>query len=192
MFSEDELLAITKIITGGRDRAIFDMLLDSGMRLSELAGIDMKDISEDCSTIKVYGKGGKERQVFLDTEAAASVTAYLVFDRPEPRRGDRLFLTVDGYPLTAIRIQKILEIIGKKAGLQQRLSPHKLRHTYATWSLRNGANLEYVRRTLGHTDIKTTEIYLHLSNRDIKEAHRTSSPVSNIQRKINSRKTVRS
>ena len=191
MLSEDELLSVTKIITGGRDRAIFDMLLDSGMRLSELAGIDMKDISKDCGTVKVYGKGGKERQVFLDTEAATSVSAYLIFNRPEPRREDRLFLTRDGYPLTAIRIQKILEIIGKKAGLQQRLSPHKLRHTYATWSLRNGANLEYVRRTLGHTDIKTTEIYLHLSNRDIEEAHRTSSPVSNLQRKINSRKPVR-
>ena len=67
-----------------------------------------------------------------------------------------------------------------KAGLRHRLSPHKLRHTYATESLKHGANLEHIRRTLGHTDIKTTEIYLSLADKDIQEAHKSFSPVSNL------------
>ena len=82
--------------------------------------------------------------------------------------------------MTAARIQKVLERVGKKAGLRHRLSPHKLRHTYATESLKHGASLEHIRLTLGHTDIKTTEIYLSLSDKDVQQAHRTFSPVTNL------------
>lgn len=92
-----------------------------------------------------------------------------------------MFLTEDGRPLTASRIQKILERIGKKAGIKRRLSPHKLRHSYATVSLKNGANLDYVRRTLGHTDITTTEVYLELTDADVQQAHKKFSPIANLK-----------
>lgn len=91
--------------------------------------------------------------------------------------------------MTPNRIQKILELMGKKAGLKQRLSAHKLRHTYATLRLKNGGNLEYIRRTLRHNDIKTTQIYLELSDSDIEEAHNRFSSLSNLKKKINGMKS---
>ena len=104
-------------------------------------------------------------------------------ERPEPVGEDWLFLTDDGRPLTNQRVQKMLNTIGKKAGLNKRLCPHRLRHTAATLSLKYGANLDYVRRILGHTDIKTTEVYLGICDADVAEAHRKFSPVANLAKK---------
>ena len=101
--------------------------------------------------------------------------------RPQPKSEDRLFLTVNGYPLTTTRVQKLLEVIGRKAGLKTRLSAHKLRHTYATLCLKNGNNLEYVRITLGHSDIKTTsDAYLAASDSDVASACKRFSPIANL------------
>ena len=118
--------------------------------------------------------------MFVSEEAVCDIGVYWAFERANST-SDALFLTEDGRPLTASRIQKILERIGKKAGIKRRLSPHKLRHSYATVSLKNGANLDYVRRTLGHTDIATTEVYLELTDADVQQAHKKFSPIANLR-----------
>jgi integrase/recombinase XerD len=139
------------------------------------------DIDTTIGRVKVFGKGSKERYTYICPATALSIYHYIQNIRPEPRSEDRLFLTVDGYPLTTIRLQKLLEVIGRKAGLKNRLSAHKLRHTYATLCLKNGNNLEYVRITLGHSDIKTTsDAYLAASDSDVASACRRFSPLANL------------
>ncbi len=164
-----------------RERALIELLIDSGIRLSELSTLMVDDVDTAIGRLKVFGKGSKERYAYICPATALSIYNYLHKVRPEPRTEDRLFLTVDGYPLTAIRLQKLLEVIGRKAGLKARLSAHKLRHTYATLCLRNGNNLEYVRITLGHSDIKTTsDAYLAASDSDVASACKRFSPLANL------------
>jgi integrase/recombinase XerD len=182
--TEEELNKVIEVVkNNGRNRALVETLLDSGMRLSELCNLKVDDFNQRDGSIRVFGKGSRERIVYVSSATLLSIQTYLVFDRPEPRLDDRLFLTHDGYPLTPRRVQKILSDIGKKAGISKRLSPHKLRHSFATLSLKNGANLEYVRRVLGHTDVKTTEIYLGVADADVQAAFRKFSPVSNLRKK---------
>lgn len=178
--TEQELIDVFEAAKSLRDKVIIDVFLDSGMRLDELARLSKDDANSDTGVIKVLGKGNKERHVFISHKTAAKLASYVLFDRPQPVAEDRLFLSVDGYPLTASRFQKILARIGKKAGIGKRLSPHKLRHSYATLSLKYGSNLEYVRRTLGHTDIKTTQVYLSVADADVARAHQQFSPVTNL------------
>lgn len=163
-----------------RDQALIELLLDSGIRLGELANLNTNDVDENRGVVKVFGKGSKKGLVYISETTAGLLRLYWCDCRPQPKGEDKYFLTQDGYPLTKGRVQKILERIGKKAGISARLSPHKLRHSYATLSLKYGANLEYVRRTMRHTDIKTTEVYLAVSDTDVANAHRQFSPVANI------------
>jgi site-specific recombinase XerD len=182
VLSEEELTQVLKVASQkNRDRALIEILVDSGMRLNELANLNMEDVDEKDGVIRVIGKGDKQRNVFISDKTIATLNAYAIFARPEPVKEDRVFLTESGYPLTSRRIQKILDNIGKKAGIKQRLSPHKLRHSYATLSLKHGANLEYVRRTMGHSDIKVTEVYLDVCDADVAQAHRKFSPVANLK-----------
>jgi site-specific recombinase XerD len=181
ILTEDELNAVFQVSMIFRDRVILEVFLDSGMRLSELAELNKVDVDTESGVIKVQGKGEKERHVFVSNKTAIKIKAYILFERPEPMAEDNLFLTIDGYPLNTKRIQKILERIGGKAGISQRLSPHKLRHSYATLSLKYGSNLEYLRRSLGHSSTKTTGIYLSVADADIAEAHRQFSPVTNLR-----------
>jgi integrase/recombinase XerD len=188
ILSEDDLTRILKTSQyDDREHAIIELLLDSGIRLGELVNLNVNDVDTQTGVVKVFGKGSKEGRVFISDSTRAAVGLYWMDSRPKPRGEDKLFLTYDGYPLTKGRVQKILERIGKKAGITTRLSPHKLRHSYATLSLKYGANLEYVRRTLRHTDIKTTEVYLSVSDADIENAHRQFSPVENITSKTRKR-----
>jgi site-specific recombinase XerD len=180
ILTEDELVRVFKACLGNdRDSAIVQLLADSGMRLGELVNLDHDDFNGKGNVLRVTGKTG-ERPVFITNDTNAIISMYCVDERPEPLAEDKLFLTYDGRPLTSGRVQKILDGIGKRAGLSQRLGPHKIRHTVATMMLRNGANLETVRRTLGHTQISTTERYLHLTDRDIAEAHKQFSPVTKL------------
>jgi integrase/recombinase XerD len=190
VLTEEQLEAIFKVIEakdahtlsfcGARDMAIFMLLLDSGIRLTELTALTQNDVDTKNGTLKVLGKGGRERVAFITHETASAIGFYCCFMRPKPRGENRLFLTLYGEPLTASRLQKVLERYGQRAGIPQRLSPHKLRHSCASLSLKNGANLEYLKRTLGHTDIKTTEIYLQVTNSDVSKAHEVFSPVTHM------------
>jgi integrase/recombinase XerD len=143
----------------------------------------IQDVDLGSGRIRVFGKGSKERYAYMSPGTALAIHGYLHKTRPDPRTEDRLFLTVDGYPLTRSRVQAILQYIGRRVGLKQRLSAHRLRHTYATLCLKNGNNLEYVRITLGHSDIKTTsDAYLAASDVDVASACKRCSPLAHMFR----------
>jgi integrase/recombinase XerD len=186
IFSEEEMVAILRVASRRlRERAMVELLVDSGIRLSEMIGLEINDIDMKRGTVRVMGKGNRERYTYISPKTALSIINYVRHERPEPAAEDKLFLSEDGYQMRQSRVQRILEIMGKKAGIKQRLSPHKLRHTYATLSLRNGNNLEYIRITLGHTDIKTTsDYYLAAADADIARAHQKYSPMANLQRRV--------
>jgi len=180
--TEEQMRAVFRVVAEKpREKALLLVFLDSGIALSEVEALEDADVDTRNGTIKTFRqKTRKERIVFISPETASAVEAYR-FCRPEPVAEPRLFLTVDGRPLTGQRIQKILERTGEAAGISQRLSPHKLRHTFATLSLKYGSNLEYVRLMLGHSDIKTTsKFYLHVANADLAEAFKDTSPAMNI------------
>ena len=182
IFREEELKTILCVAgRSQRDRAIVELLVDSGIRLSEMTGLEVNDVDLARGTVRVTGKGGRERYTYISPKTALDIMHYLRNERPEAVAEDKLFLTEEGYPMKNNRVQVILKIIGEKAGIKQRLSPHKLRHTYATLSLRYGNNLEYIRITLGHTDIKTTsDYYLAAADADIARAHQKYSPMANL------------
>ena len=192
IYSETELRAVIDFVRNSpRNRAIVELLIDSGIRLSELTTLLVPDIDLGSGRIRVYGKGSKERYTYISPGTALTVHNYLHSFRPEPRGEDRLFLRVDGYPLAPERVQAILQLIGRRAGLKTRLSAHRLRHTYATLCLRNGNNLEYVRITLGHADIKTTsDAYLAASDADVASACKRSSPLANLLRPKSSHRAL--
>ncbi len=182
VYSEDQLRAVLEVIMENlRNRAIIEVLLDSGVRLSELVSLDISNIDLKTGRIKVLGKGGKERYTYITQSAIQTVNDYIAQSRPMPVGENLLFLNLDGSPLKYNRIQKILELIGRKAGISERLCPHKLRHSCATLSLKYGNNLEYIKLMLGHSNIKTTsEAYLNVADTDVANAHQKFSPLANL------------
>jgi site-specific recombinase XerD len=182
IISEKEMVVVfDSVAQKPRETALLLLLLDSDITLSEVAELNDSYVDTADGTARVFReKTQKECYAYFSPPTGAAIEAYR-FVRPEPVSAPRLFLTEDGRPLTARRIQKILERIGQGAKLNQRLSPHKLRHSFATWSLKYGSNLEYIRIMLGHSDIRTTsKAYLHMANADIAEASRITSPVVNL------------
>ena len=180
--SEAELKKVFSVVNNQpREKAMFTLLLDSGITLQEIITLKTSDLNLIEGSAHVFReKTGRERYVYFSPATALNIERYLP-QRPERWRDDHLFLTRDGQPLQPSRVQAILVRVGRKAGLTQRLSPHKLRHTFATLSLKYGSNLEYIRIQLGHSDIKTTsKFYLHASNSDVCQSHHKSSPVTNL------------
>ena len=184
VYSEEQLKALLRYVNSKpREQAIIKLLLDSGIRLSELTGLTVDDIDLVHGSVKVLGKGGKERFSYFSPVTALSPRDYLDKARPQPRGDDYFFLTNAGFRLDKRGVQSSLGRLGRAAGLSTRLSPHMLRHTYATLCLKNGNNLEYVRITLGHTNIKTTsDAYLAASQVDVAAAHHRFSPLANLNR----------
>jgi len=183
-YTEEEMSRVLRAAEGSdRDSAMVYLFLDSGMRLGELAGLNKADVDTRAGQAKVLGKGSKERVTFFSKETGLTISLYVLDERPEPLGEDRLFLTQTGHPMTRDRVQKILVRLGQRAGLSQRLSPHHMRHTYATLSLKHGANLEFLRRSMGHSSSKTTEVYISVADADVAEAHRQFSPIANLARR---------
>ena len=183
IYTEQELQALLSSVSASpREIAIVELFLDSGIRLHELASLKIGEVDLANGRLKVFGKGGKERFAYFSPGTRASLESYIKDKRPKPLEGDYLFLTKDGRHLDARRIQTILQRIGSKADISERLSAHKLRHTYATLALKYGSNLEYVRITLGHTDVKTTsESYLNVADNDVAAAYRSFSPMAHLR-----------
>ena len=182
VFSEQEMKKVFQAVADKpRETALILLLLDSGITLSEIEHLTDSRVDTLNGSLRVFReKTQKERNAYFSSQTAAAIETYR-FSRPEPMAEPRLFLTHDGYPLIGTRIQKILERVGKQAGLSQRLSPHKLRHTFATMSLKYGSNLEYIRIVLGHSDIRTTQnAYLNVANEDIAKSSKKTSPVTNL------------
>ncbi|MFC1995582.1 tyrosine-type recombinase/integrase [Chloroflexota bacterium] len=182
VFSEQEMKAVFQAVAAKpRETAMILIFLDSGITLSEIADLTDSRVDTLNGSLRVFReKTGKERVAYFSSQTAAAIETYR-FSRPDSLAEPRLFLTRDGYPLIGPRIQKILERVGKQSGLKQRLSSHKLRHTFATMSLKYGSNLEYIRIVLGHSDIRTTQsAYLNVASDDIARSSKKTSPVANL------------
>jgi integrase/recombinase XerD len=163
----EALLAQPDVATprGLRDRALLELLYATGMRVSELVGIRAADLHLDEAYLTCVGKGNKERLIPIGDEAAAWVGRYLRDGRPAIARGrptPRLFVNARGGPLGRVGFWKILKAYGRRAGIRSTLSPHVLRHSFATHLLERGADLRAIQLMLGHADLSTTQIYTHV------------------------------
>lgn len=159
---------------GLRNRAIIEVLYGSGLRVSELCTLERRRVFLDEGFLTVCGKGNKERMVPMSDAAVEQIRLYLQdFDRSgavvKPGEEDYLFLNRRGAHLTRVMIFYIVRDLAEKAGIRKTISPHTLRHSFATHLLEGGANLRAIQQMLGHESIATTEIYLHLDNTHLRE-----------------------
>jgi integrase/recombinase XerD len=164
---------------GVRDRAMIETLYALGVRVSELIALRTPDLLLDAEVVRVVGKGDKERVVPVGAEAMEHVLYYLRNVRPQlakPHSGDVVFLNWRGRRLTRMAVWKMLKGYARKAEILKDVSPHTLRHSFATHLLEGGADLRAVQEMLGHADISTTQIYTHLDREYLKEVHRTFHP----------------
>ncbi len=173
--------------TALRDRAMAQMLFDTGIRLGEALGLTTDAVLWDQGLLKVRGKGNKERRVPITEDALAALRSYMRRERRPKTEADEpfVYLTYDGTALVALNINfaNHFREIAKRAGLAK-ANPHMWRHTAATEMIRNGMSTAQVQRALGHEHLSTTEIYLHLTDNDVADAHRKASPLSNLLRNV--------
>jgi integrase/recombinase XerD len=157
---------------GARDKAIFLVMYASGLRVSELCGLNTGDISDD--QVRVRGKGNKERVIPIAAAAVAAVDYYLTQFRTE---GDGpLFLSSQGKRMDRVALWERVKFYGKKAGITKEISPHTLRHSFATHLLENGADLRVIQEMLGHSNIATTDRYTHVSRKHLHDAFEKFHP----------------
>lgn len=164
---------------GLRDKAMLELLYASGLRASELVGARLENLDIDHRVIRVTGKGNKTRLVPVGTKAIDAIRAYLEKERPEfvtKRTGSHVFLTNHGKGMTSARLWQIVKAHAGRAGLDQRVYPHLMRHSFATHLLTGGADLRIIQELLGHADISTTQIYTHVEHSRLKAVHRKFHP----------------
>jgi integrase/recombinase XerD len=162
-----------------RDRALLELGYGAGLRVSEWITIGVKDVSLDEGLARVFGKGSKERLVPIGRNAIAALAVYLRELRPRLERGGgkgALFLNARGTPLTRMGAWKILRKYVEKAGITKAVTPHTLRHSFATHLLEGGADLRAVQEMLGHADIATTQIYTHVDREYLRQVHKQYHP----------------
>ncbi|HXG41747.1 MAG TPA: site-specific tyrosine recombinase/integron integrase [Dehalococcoidia bacterium] len=151
---------------GLRDRALLELVYAAGVRLSEAVGLDLDDVDLEEATARVLGKGGKERIVLLGAPAVAALRRYLAEGRPTLARDSRqraLFLNRDGQRLSGRWVQELVKKYAQRAGIEKRVWPHLLRHSFATHLLDGGADLRVVQELLGHATPTSTQVYLHVT-----------------------------
>ena len=169
---------------GLRDKAMLELLYSTGLRVSELTGLRVGDLELKMGCVRCIGKGDKERLIPVGRKAIAAVESYLTASRPRLLRTRRaagpavpfLFLNRSGSKLSRVGVWKILGAYGRRAGLRSRLTPHKLRHSFATHLLEGGADLRSVQLMLGHADISTTQIYTHVIEERLKHVYKAHHP----------------
>ena len=164
---------------GIRDRAVLEVLYASGMRVSELTGLTLDRLDLRSGLATVMGKGSKERVIPIHPFAIRRVRDYLERSRPMLVRGSdpgTLFLSTRGNPLSADAVRRLLKTHLATAGAAAGLSPHSLRHTFATHLLEGGADLRTVQELLGHVALSTTQIYTHVSMKRLQDVHRRAHP----------------
>lgn len=185
VLSEDEVVRLLNqpdITTaeGFRDRTMLEVLYATGMRVSELINLTLERVDLNMKYIIAFGKGSKERIVPLGSVAAEFLQRYLEKVRPKlthtARNTNIVFLAFGGHELTRQRFWQIIRAYGRKANINKALTPHILRHSFATHLLDNGADLRSVQELLGHSDISTTQIYTHLTNKRLRDIYAKAHP----------------
>lgn len=162
-----------------RNRLIIELLFASGLRVSELINLKVKDITKDEKSIRTIGKGAKERVVYYGEYAEEVLKQYLNHARNEllkTKKSDYLLVGRNTTKLTRNRINEILNEEMKKIELQHHISPHVLRHTFATQLLNNGADIRSVQELLGHQNLSTTQIYTHITSEELRKSYRDNMP----------------
>jgi integrase/recombinase XerD len=162
-----------------RDRAMLELAYGAGLRVSEWIGIEVKDLLLEDHVIRVFGKGSKERLVPIGRTAIGAVGMYLRELRPTLEKGEgkgKLFLNARGRPLSRMGAWQILRKYVELSGIEKHVSPHTLRHSFATHLLEGGADLRAVQEMLGHADISTTQIYTHVDREYLRSVHKQFHP----------------
>lgn len=168
-------------LDGYRDKTMLELLYATGMRVSELVNVPVKNVDMKMQYVIVMGKGSKERMLPLGRTALHYLEHYLYVVRPQllhgkPDAAAELFVTGWGGPMTRERFYEIIVAYGKSAGISKRVTPHMLRHSFATHLLNNGTDLRIVQELLGHADISTTQIYTHLDVERLREVYDKTHP----------------
>lgn len=177
----DEVVKLLDTVSGdsaldARDSAILELLYSSGLRVSELAGADVGDVDLAGMTVKVLGKGRKERQVPIGSRAAEAVKKYLAHRLDMKPGGDQLFVNSRGGRLTVRSVDRIIKKRAIAAGIPKNVSPHVLRHSFATHLLGGGADLRAIQEMLGHASLSTTQRYTHTSIEKLMEIYDKTHP----------------
>ena len=162
-----------------RDRALLELAYGAGLRVSEWIALGVRDLLLEEGLVRVFGKGSKERLVPIGRSAIGAAAVYLRELRPRLEKGEGkgvLFLNARGRPLTRMGAWKILRGYVERAGITKHVSPHTLRHSFATHLLEGGADLRAVQEMLGHVDIATTQIYTHVDREYLRQVHRSYHP----------------
>ncbi len=172
----DNLLAAPDSNTpqGIREAAILELMYSSGLRVSELCGLELTHVDETEGFVRVTGKGSRQRLVPLGVPALKAIERYLTLARPQlvrPRTGSALFLSNRGLPISRKTVWYNLRQLAERAGIERPVKPHLLRHSFATHLVSGGADLRHVQEMLGHADIATTDIYTHVSRERLIEEH---------------------
>jgi integrase/recombinase XerD len=170
----DRLLAAPALDkpAGLRDRAMLELLYATGLRVSELCGLELSAVQREAGVLRVTGKGNKQRLVPFGESAGEAVDIYLRDGRPALLKGKAsrfLFVTARGAEMCRQSFWKLLRDVGRKAGLTRKLTPHVIRHSFATHLVEGGADLRSVQIMLGHADISTTQVYTHVAQRRLRE-----------------------
>lgn len=168
-------------LDGYRDKTMLELLYATGMRVSELVNVPVKNVDLKMQYVIVMGKGSKERMLPLGRTVLHYLEHYLTVVRPQllhgkPDKAAELFVTGWGGPMTRERFYEIIVAYGKSAGISKRVTPHMLRHSFATHLLNNGTDLRIVQELLGHADISTTQIYTHLDVERLREVYDKAHP----------------
>ncbi|MBD3273455.1 tyrosine-type recombinase/integrase [Candidatus Dependentiae bacterium] len=166
-----------------RDKAIFELIYATGIRCSELVNIKLNGIDFKNKAVKVFGKGKKERVVLFGDKALRSVKSYFEKERPQllkEKESEYLFLNYLGTKLTPRSVQRIFEMFRRFLKIERKLTPHKIRHSFATHLLNQGVDLRVIQELLGHKNIATTEIYTHVSSAELAKMCDEKHPLNNM------------
>ena len=184
--SQDEVVRLLDMASrsgsneGRRDAAILELLYATGLRVGELVSLNLQNVDLNDSYIRCWGKGSKERIVYMYPKALAEIKSYLHKSRPgllgTQKNQTALFINHRGQRLTRQWVWNIMKSYGEKAHLSQRITPHTLRHSFATHLLQNGASLRHVQELLGHSSISTTQVYTHLTDGYLHREYEKSHP----------------
>jgi integrase/recombinase XerD len=169
----------TESLEDERDTAMVELMYAAGLRVSELVGLNLRDVDLDSGTVRTVGKGSKERVIPIYDTAVESIASYVVHTRPSHVRGgseDALFLNRRGGRITRQAYWLRLNKLAIKAGISTKITPHMLRHSFATHLLHGGASLRHVQELLGHSSIATTQIYTHLTNEHVRNEYAKAHP----------------